>query len=127
MTPSDRRSDPIERLRQICLRFPEATEKPFGGHTAPSFRVRDKLFVMTSEDGTSMTCKAPPGDQAVLVAADPDRYFVPAYVGSKGWVGIRLGPGLDWDEISEIAEESYRMTAPKKLTAGLDASASEGG
>jgi hypothetical protein len=124
---SDRRSDPIERLRQICLRFPEATEKPFGGHTAPSFRVRDKLFLMTSEDSSSMTCKAPPGDQAMLVAADPDRYFVPAYVGSKGWIGIRLGPGLDWGEISEIAEESYRMTAPKKLAAGLDASGSEPG
>jgi hypothetical protein len=120
MTTADRQSDPIERLRQICLRFPEATEKPFGGHAAPSFRVRDKLFVMTSEDGTSMTCKAPPGDQAMLVAADPDRYFVPAYVGPKGWIGIRLDPGLDWDEISEIAEESYRMTAPKKLAAGLD-------
>jgi hypothetical protein len=121
MMTSDPRPDPIERLRRICLRFPEATEKSFGGHTAPSFRVRDKLFVMTSEDGTSMTCKAPPGDQAMLVAADPDRYFVPAYVGSKGWIGIRLDPGLDWGEISEIAEESYRMTAPKKLSAELDA------
>ncbi|HWD52612.1 MAG TPA: MmcQ/YjbR family DNA-binding protein [Acidimicrobiales bacterium] len=120
MTTSDSRSDPIDRLRRICLRFPEATEKSFGGHTAPSFRVRDKLFVMTSEDGTSMTCKAPPGDQTLLVASDPDRYFVPAYVGGKGWIGIRLDPGLDWDEISEIAEESYRMTAPKKLAAELD-------
>jgi hypothetical protein len=121
MMTSNRHPDPIEQLRRICLRFPEATEKSFGGHTAPSFRVRDKLFVMTSEDGTSMTCKAPPGDQAMLVAADPDRYFVPAYVGSKGWIGIRLDPGLDWGEISEIAEESYRMTAPKKLAAELDA------
>jgi hypothetical protein len=120
MTTSDSPSDPIDRLRRICLRFPEATEKSFGGHTAPSFRVRDKLFVMTSEDGTSMTCKAPPGDQTLLVASDPDRYFVPAYVGGKGWIGIRLDPGLDWDEISEIAEESYRMTAPKKLAAELD-------
>jgi predicted DNA-binding protein (MmcQ/YjbR family) len=122
MKTSDPVSDPIERLRKICLGFPEATEKSFGGHAAPSFRVRDKLFVMTSEDGTFMTCKAPPGDQAVLVASDPDRYFVPAYVGSKGWVGIRLDPDLDWDEISEIAEESYRMIAPKKLAAELDKS-----
>lgn len=120
MRTSDSPSDPIERLREICLRFPGATEKSFGGHTAPSFRVRDKLFVMTSEDGTSMTCKAPPGEQAMLVASDPDRYFVPAYVGNKGWIGIRLDPRLDWDEISEIAEDSYRMTAPKKLSAELD-------
>jgi predicted DNA-binding protein (MmcQ/YjbR family) len=122
MKTADPRSDPIERLREICLGFPEATEKSFGGHAAPSFRVRDKLFLMTSEDGTFMTCKAPPGDQAVLVASDPDRYFVPAYVGSKGWVGIRLDPGLDWDEISEIVEESYRMIAPQKLAAELDKS-----
>ncbi|HEX3841019.1 MAG TPA: MmcQ/YjbR family DNA-binding protein [Acidimicrobiales bacterium] len=122
---ADRPPDLIERLRRICLGFPEATEKAFGGHTAPSFRVRDKLFVMTSEDGTSMTCKAPPGDQAMLVAADPDRYFVPAYVGPKGWIGIRLDPGLDWVEIAEIAEESYRMTAPKKLVAELDGRRSE--
>lgn len=120
MKTSEARPDPIERLRRICLGFPEATERSFGGHTAPSFRVRDKLFVMTSEDGTAMTCKAPPGDQAMLVAADPHRYFVPAYVGAKGWVGIRLDADLDWDEIAEIAEESYRMIAPKKLGAELD-------
>lgn len=122
MKTPEPRPDPIARLREICLGFPEATEKPFGGHSAPSFRVRDKLFVMTGEDGTFVTCKAPPGDQAMLVASDPDRYFVPAYVGSKGWVGIRLDPGLDWGEISEIVEESYRMIAPPKLAAELDKS-----
>jgi hypothetical protein len=63
----------IAQVRAICLALPEAEEKPFGGHTAPSFRVRDKLFVMTSEDGTSMTMKAPPGVQAVLVGSDPAR------------------------------------------------------
>ncbi len=110
----------IERLRTICLRFPEAAERPFGGHTAPSFRVRDKLFVMTSEDRTSITCKAPSGVQQMLVTSDPDRFFVPAYVGSKGWIGIRLDGHPDWDEIAEIAEESYRMTAPKRLAARLD-------
>lgn len=110
----------LARLRELCLSFPEAVEKPFGGHTAPSFRVRDKLFLMTSEDGTFMTCKAPPGAQQALVAAAPDRFFVPAYVGSKGWVGARLDVDQDWDEIAELAEESYRMTAPKRLSAQLD-------
>ena len=51
----------IARIKQLCLALPEAVEKPFGGHSAPSFRVREKLFVMTSEDGTVMTCKARPG------------------------------------------------------------------
>ena len=81
---------PIARVRAICLALPEAEERPFGGHTAPAFRVRDKLFVMTSEDATSMTMKAPRGAQQVFVASDPERFFVPKYVGPKGWVGVRL-------------------------------------
>ena len=56
-------SDSVARVREICLALPEVTEKSFGGHTAPAFRVRDKLFVMVSEDQTSMTFKAGPGVQ----------------------------------------------------------------
>ena len=110
----------VARIKELCLALPEAVEKPFGGHTAPSFRVGDKLFVMTSEDGTTMTCKAPPGVQQALVAAAPDRFFVPRYVGHKGWVGARLDVEHDWDEIAELIEDSYRMTAPKRLAALLD-------
>jgi predicted DNA-binding protein (MmcQ/YjbR family) len=110
----------IARLRTICLAFPEATEQPFGGHTAPSFRVRDKLFLMVGEDREYATCKAPPGVQHVLVASDPERFFVPKYVGSKGWVGIQLAGHPDWAEIAELAEESYRLIAPKRLAAQLD-------
>ena len=82
----------LSRIRAICLSLPEATERSFGGHTAPAFRVRDKLFVMTSEDGTSMTLKGDRGVQATLIAANPDRYFSPKYVGPKGWVGVQLDP-----------------------------------
>ena len=115
---SPRRS-PLDRVRGICLALPEAEERPFGGHTAPAFRVRDKLFVMTSEDGTSMTLKAPQGVQAILVASDPARFFVPKYVGPKGWVGIRLDrtAAADWDEVAELITESYCLTAPKRLAA----------
>jgi predicted DNA-binding protein (MmcQ/YjbR family) len=112
--------DPVTRLRDICLSLPEAVEKPFGGHTAPSFRVRDKLFLMTSEDGLSMMFKAGPGVQEALVASAPERFFVPAYVGNKGWVGARLDVDHDWAEIAELVEDSYRMIAPKKLAALLD-------
>src|ERR1700728_5214206 len=105
---------PVARVRALCLALPEAEERPFGGHTAPAYRVRDKLFVMTSEDGTSMTLKARPGVQQALVGDDPARFFVPPYVGSKGWVGIRLRSeegwvDHDWDEIADLIEESYRM------------------
>ena len=111
--------DPVQRVRSICLAFPEAEERSFGGHTAPAFRIRDKLFVMTSEDGTSMTMKAPNGAQQVLVASDPERFFVPKYVGSKGWVGVRLDlpAAPDWDDMAEMIAESYCLTAPKRLAA----------
>jgi len=111
---------PVTRIRKICMAFPEAEEKPFGGHSSPAYRVRDKLFVMTSEDGTSMTCKARPGVQQILVGSDPERFFIPPYVGSKGWIGIRLDVTQDWDELADLMEESYRMTAPKRVSAALD-------
>lgn len=111
---------PIDRVRKVCLALPEAEEKPFGGHTSPSFRVREKLFVMVSEDRTSMTMKAGPGVQEALVGSDPDRFFVPRYVGSKGWIGVRLDVEQEWDELTELIEESYRRTAPKRLAARLD-------
>ncbi|TMQ90280.1 MmcQ/YjbR family DNA-binding protein [Actinomadura soli] len=112
--------DVRSRIREVCLSLPEATEKPFGGHTAPSFRVRDKLFVMTSEDGLSMTFKAGAGVQEALVAENPDRFFVPKYVGSKGWVGAHLNVEHDWDEMAELIEDSYRLIAPKSLVNLLD-------
>ena len=110
---------PLARIRALCLALPEAEERPFGGHTAPAFRVRDKLFVMTSEDGTSMTMKAPQGAQQVLVASDPELFFVPKYVGPKGWIGVRLDLRAkpDWDEMAEMITESYCLTAPKRLAA----------
>ena len=113
------RSQAVARIRAICLGLPEAVEKPFGGHTSPAFRVRDKMFAVISEDRTSITVKAPRGVQGILINSDPDRFFVPKYVGSKGWVGIRLDPGPppDWEEVAEIIFESYAMTAPRRLVA----------
>ena len=70
----------------------------------------------------SMWCKAPPGGQQVLVGSAPDRFFVPPYVGCHGWAGMWLDVAVDWDEVAELVEESYRMTAPKRLIRLLDAS-----
>lgn len=108
---------PLDRLRAICLALPEAGERETWGH--PTFRVREKIFATAGagEGGLAMTCKAPPGSQAILVGADPERFFVPAYVGSKGWVGMRLDGRPDWNEVAELVKRSYRMTAPKKLAA----------
>jgi len=56
-----------------------------------------------------------PGSQTILVGADSDRFFVPPYVGPKGWVGMWLDEAVDWDEVGLMVERSYRMTAPKGL------------
>ena len=108
---------PIERLRAICLALPEAVEKEAWGD--PTFRVRDKIFAMEKRgDGRcSVWLKAPPGSQAVLVGADQHRFFVPPYVGHKGWIGVRLDDGPDWEEVARLVTRSYRMTAPKRLAA----------
>ncbi len=110
---------PVARVRAICLALPEAVEKPFGDHTSPAFRVRDKFFVMVAEDGSTMTLKAPKGVQGILINSDPDRFFVPKYVGHIGWVGVRLDLPTppDWDEMAEMITESYCLTAPKRLAA----------
>ena len=110
----------LDRLRAICLALPEATEQETWGD--PTFRVRDKIFAMPKRgDGRlSLWCKAPPGVQGILVGADPSRFFVPPYVGHRGWIGIRLDVAVDWDEVADLVDESYRMTAPKCLLARLD-------
>ncbi len=106
---------PIDRVRAICLALPEAREKEAWGD--PTFRVRNKIFAMEKRgDGRiSLWCKAPSGSQAVLVGADPQLFFVPPYVGSKGWVGIRLDNNPDWDEVASVIKRSYRLIAPKRL------------
>jgi predicted DNA-binding protein (MmcQ/YjbR family) len=113
---------PLDRLRAICLALPEATERETWGQA--TFRVRDKIFAMAGEGSTrgrlAVSCKAPPGLQTALVEASPDRFFVPAYVGPKGWVGVYLGDETDWDELADLVEESFRMTAPKRVAALLD-------
>lgn len=110
----------LEQLRAICLALPEAIED--GGVGDPSFKVRNKIFAMQhSMDGRpSMWCKAPSGAQDVLVHSNPERFFVPPYVGHHGWVGTWLDVEIDWDEMADLVEESYRMTAPKRLSALLD-------
>jgi hypothetical protein len=109
----------LAKLEEIALALPEA--KKILNHGRPSFAVREKTFVMFMDDHhgdgrIAIWCKAPPGDQADMVESDPKRYFVPPYVGPRGWVGVRLDvPKTSWKTIATIVRESYRMTAPKRL------------
>lgn len=118
------RPDRLERLRQICLALPESHEKEAWGD--PTWRVRNRIFVMQKGNvggsRSSVWLKAPDGTQGALVAG-PDRFFVPPYVGHKGWVGVYMdGRRVDWEGVADLIEESYRLIAPKRLLEGLDGS-----
>jgi hypothetical protein len=109
----------LGRIRRICLALPEVTERL--SHGAPTFFVRGKkafLMVLTDHHGDgrfAIWCAAPTGMQSMLVEADPERFFVPPYVGHRGWLGVRLDRGLHWDELEGIAEDAYAEVAPPKL------------
>lgn len=89
--------------------------------------MRDKKTVATFTDNhhgdgrVALVCPAPPGVQADLVEQEPHRFFVPPYVGGRGWLGVRLDVDVDWDEVARICQDAYRMVAPKALVAQLDA------
>lgn len=106
---------PLSRLRRICLALPEAEERETWGEA--TFRVRGKIFAMGVGRGRefALWCKAPPGAQAILVGADPERFFSPPYVGPKGWVGMWLTGGPDWAEVAGLVRRSFRLVAPRRL------------
>src|SRR6266480_1121449 len=109
-----------ERLVTICARLPEVAIEPRGdGHVA--FRVRRKIFAYYlfdhHDDGMiAFCCKSNLSEQRRLVKADPVSFFVPPYLGSKGWIAIRLDlDEVDWDTVSELACGAYQDLAPAKL------------
>jgi hypothetical protein len=119
-------SDPLPRLRALCLALPEAHEVEAWGE--PTFRVRNRMFATyasaSSHHGAgrpAVWLKATPANQALMVAADPARYFVPPYVGPSGWVGVWLDRRPRWKEVGELLRDAYRRTAPKRVAALLDA------
>lgn len=109
----------LARLRELCLGLPETSERL--SHGAPTFFVRGKrafLMVLTDHHGDgrfAIWCAAAAGMQRMLVEADPERFFVPPYVGHRGWLGLRLDRGLAWDEVAGIAEDAYAEVAPPRL------------
>jgi hypothetical protein len=119
----------LKRIRSICLAFPETSERL--SHGAPTFFVRGKkafLMVLTNHHGDgrfAIWCAAADGMQKMLVEADPERFFVPPYVGHRGWLGVRLDRGVDWDELAGIAEDAYAEVAPAKLVEAARASAGD--
>ena len=114
-----------ERLATICAALPEVATEPRGdGHIA--FRVRRKIFAYYlfdhHDDGMiAFCCKSSLSEQRRLVKDDADAFFVPAYLGPKGWVAIRLDlDEVDWETVSELARRAYQDVAPKKLAAAIE-------
>ena len=107
------------RLTQLALALPESTREVGGSHA--QFLVRKKTFAYFLDnhhgDGiVAVTCKVLPGDNKELAAAQPDRFYLPAYIASRGWVALRLDMGkVDWDEVKELLLGSYALIAPKRL------------
>ena len=115
------RGQTLGRIRKICLGLPETSERL--SHGAPTFFVRGKrpfVMVLTNHHGDrrfAIWCAAPEGMQSMLADADPDKFFVPPYVGHRGWLGVMLHGKVDWDEVAGIVEDAFATVAPKKLLA----------
>jgi predicted DNA-binding protein (MmcQ/YjbR family) len=117
--------DPAARFRAICFALPSTYEREAWGH--PTFRVGldptgpGKMIAGMHPEGETASVKADPDERPALLA-DPDRFFLPAYSGAKGWVGIYLDrKTTDWDDVEELVRTSYVLIAPKRIAKQLDA------
>jgi hypothetical protein len=112
----------VGRLRRICLALPGVSER--ASHGEVSF-FAGKQFVALDDhhhgaDRLAFLCPAQLGAQEQLIAEDPAQFFRPPYVGHRGWIGVRIDLGPDWDEIAGIVRDAYRQVAPKRLLVQLD-------
>jgi hypothetical protein len=113
--------DPLEQLRAICMSLPEAREVESWG--APTFRVKT-IFTMYSatnhhsgEGEPSAWIKSDVATQQALLKLGPDRFYKPPYVGPKGWIGLHLNDGTNWDEVRALVWDAWRASVPKRLAA----------
>lgn len=119
MTDPGKSKERFEKLAGICMGLPNAVREDKGSHSA--FRVSKKVFAYFLNDHhgdgiVGLWCKVLPGDNERLIASNPQRFYMPAYVGPRGWVGLRLdGRSVDWAEVKELVRGSYAQTAPKSL------------
>jgi predicted DNA-binding protein (MmcQ/YjbR family) len=117
-------NDKRERLTKICKALPGAEHIDQGDHTI--YRVRGKVFAYYLDDHhgdgiVSVCVKSERGENVDRARLDPERFYLPAYIGPRGWFGMRLDRGrVPWSEVAEIVERSYRLTAPKALLKSLD-------
>ena len=118
-----RGEDLLRRVSKIALALPEATMDRSDSHA--TFRVRKKVFAYFLDnhhgDGIISVCvKTQLGENRDLAKSDPQRFYLPAYIGARGWIGVRLDKGKpDWDAVKDFVTSSYRLVAPKTLAASV--------
>ena len=104
-------------VRSFAMSLPEAEERETWGNA--TFRVHAKIFTMFDESGRRLWIKSVLDEQQALIAMNPEAFFVPSYVGSKGWVGVVVAKA-ERGEVEELVTEAWRMTAPKRMVAAFD-------
>ncbi len=117
-------ADALDHLRQIVSPWPEVDERV--SHGSPTFWGGKKTFCNFHEStekygGRAIWIKATIAAQQDLVENAPERFFVPPYVGVRGWVAVRVDEGVDWALVEQLLEDAYRSVAPKRALAALDA------
>jgi hypothetical protein len=124
MSFKSRQTTLLQRLRDTIAELPDTFEKI--SHGAPTWWGGKKTFA-SYHDGhydngqPAVWIKAPPGAQEALVGADPARFYRPKYLGPSGWVALRLDHSTDWSEVEALLLEGYRLVAPRRALANLDA------
>ena len=111
----------LARVTKLALALPQTTRRVYGSHA--QFLVKKKTFAYFLDnhhgDGiVAITGKVLPGDNKALADAQPKKFYLPAYIGSRGWVALRLDQRkIDWNEVRELLLTSYALVAPKRLAA----------
>jgi predicted DNA-binding protein (MmcQ/YjbR family) len=109
----------LKRVSAIALALPEAVRATQGPHA--DFRVRKRVFAYFLDDHhgdgiVSVCVKSARGENEDRARTQPELYYLPAYIGHRGWFGMRLDRGgIDWREVRDVVEASYRLVAPKSL------------
>lgn len=121
MSASKKQDARLVRFSEICLALPDAVRTDMGDHAQFSVRKKTFAYLLNNHHGdgiVGINCRVLPGDNARLVASHPDRYYMPAYIGARGWVGLRIDlESIDWEEVVELTAGSYILVAPKTLAA----------
>ncbi len=102
-----------EDVRRIALALPETVEKE--AWSMPTFRVAGKMFITVPDDETSFAVRCPRHERTELIAAEPEKFWVPAHEASSAWVRVRLRALEDLDELRDILVDSWKQAAPGRL------------